>query len=559
MSSNSKVLVLGAAGLLVLGVVGAGWLWISADSSRPTPAPVVPSAGGAVSEPRPVDVPEPTRLVAADPNARVELPTTVAHPLEVELDLVRARDLPKADKAPPLGSGATARLQGAIHDHRGAGVRAEVRFEHGANAGRVLYSDGNGKFGANDLQPGLSIVRVRGEGVPGSLREVLLRRERDSLLNIGYGRLAPVEGEVLGASGKGIEGARVVLDGQVAETDFEGVFRYSGVASGKTFVTVQKPGFAAVREELTITMAQRIDRGRLKYVLEPGARLRVDVPDVLNREQQAHVYVLPEVANSQRKYPWHLVQDVRVWPGGTAIVEDLPPGTATVRLFHAGAKALPAAQNVALVRGETQAATFHLEPAPVVVGVVTDGGKPAVGATVRLEAPDRAQAMLGVLANDNHLYLESEVFPDLPPAAQETVTNAKGEYVLSANAHVAPVRYLIATSSDGRRTATAAVREGDTNVALVLKPIAEGTGEIILVMPGRWQPLPTVVTVNGVPRDEFRVPAGQDLHITELPAGTWSLSTRWHGIDIQKKAPVVLDRETTLQIQLPEGAIHGAK
>jgi hypothetical protein len=83
-----------------------------------------------------------------------------------------------------------------------------------------------------------------------------------------------------------------------------------------------------------------------------------------------------------------------------------------LRLYHAGGVAKPARSSVVLSPGETSNVTMHLEPSPVLTGIVKDGGKPLVGAIVRLEVPDRVNAMLSVFGESNYLYLEGDVFPN---------------------------------------------------------------------------------------------------------------------------------------------------
>src|SRR5262249_15126947 len=158
--------------------------------------------------------------------------TTVLWPLKVELELLEARFLPKEEGVPPVGSAATARLSGRVTGIGDDGVEAEIRFVAGANIGRVLRADATGRFGATDLNPGLSIVEVRAPGILGSRREVRLRRGQEQLLNVGYGRPGSVFGKVQDASGKGIEGADVTVDGTRVATDPEGGFYLQSVAAG---------------------------------------------------------------------------------------------------------------------------------------------------------------------------------------------------------------------------------------------------------------------------------------------------------------------------------------
>jgi hypothetical protein len=556
-SKSQKLLLIAVAVLLATGLLAAVlWLGRSEPAIKP---PDVAMPTKALDTEAPSAGPADPRMVLSAPQEYSSLPTTVAFPLSVTLELVHADDAPHAQGAAALGSGATAHFAGSILDATGEGLRAEVAFVAGVNQGRVLYCDRVGKFGANDLYPGISIVSVKSPGTPGSMREVRLRQERDTLLNIGYGRLAHVFGQVFDAQSKPMLAAKVTMDGQERTTDETGMFEFQGVASGEVLVLVERPGYASYRELLNVASGSRVEPGHLKYLLERAARLQVTIADAVNSGEKAQLFVLPTSGNEQRKFPWHSVNPIAVFPGGTVTIEDLPPGGATLRLFHAGAIAKPPLTSVTLVAGETVNATLHLEPAPVVSGIVTEAGAPAVGATVRMEVPDRTQAMLSVFGQSNYMYLESEVFPSMPPAVQEASTNARGEYSLSADETVSRVRYVTATSQDGKKTASRILKGGENRVDLALEPRKGGEGEIVIQMDKRFQPLPVQMTVNGEPKDPYLLPPGKDLHIENLSLGSWLLSVDWNGTNLISRQPVQvqLKHPPTLEANLPDGAIQG--
>jgi hypothetical protein len=556
--SSRNLLLAALAGVVVVGL-GVGAWFVLREAPRPhtevtlAPAPDLPGPSA------PTDAaPEERRqleLAVDDSPEYGTLETTVVFPLQVALELTRASSTIQADDTPRLGSGATARFAGSVRDGKGGGVRAEVRFVAGPNQGRVLYADSLGRFGADSLNPGLSVVKVTGPGIVGSQREVSLRPQRETLLNIGYGRPANVSADVVGHDGKPISGAKVTMDGQVATSGEDGLVEFAAVAAGEVLILVEKPGFASLRQTLTLVGGSTIPRGQLKFRLDPGASLQIAISDSLNASQQALVFVLPEL-EGERKFPWQTVNPVRVWPGGSAVVNDLPEGRVMLRVYHAGATAKPQKRSVELHPGRRETIEFGLVPAPVVTGVVRDDGKPAAGALVRIEAPDRAAATLSVFGQSNYLFLESDVLPDLPPAMQEGTTNDKGEFQLSASEDVAPVRYLTAISKDGKRMAHAVLRPGETRVELALEPLQGGQGELAIQMEGRIQPLPVEVVVNGTPRDPSVLPLGRDLRVADLPEGTWKVTVRWNGQTLTDQQ-LEIGGETRLLVALPEGAIFG--
>ena len=547
--SARNALLVALAGSVVVGLGFGAW-WFLRDSPRPTteltlaPAPALPAPAA------PSDESQPQRqlelAVDDSPGEYGTLETTVVFPLEVDLALVRASSTLQAEDAPRLGSGATAKLAGSVRDAAGHGVRAEVRFVAGPNLGRTLYADSLGRFGADGLNPGLSVVKVTGPGIVGSQREVPLRPQREYQLNLGYGRPVVVAADVVDGEGKPIAGAKVTMDGQVATSAEDGLVEFAAVASGEVLVLVEKPGFASLRQALTLVGGSTIPRGQFKFRLDPGASLQVSITDALNAGQQALLFVLPVAADAERKFPWHTVNPVRIWPGGTAIVNDLPEGRVMLRLYHAGATAKPPKREVELHAGRRETIDFGLVPAPAVTGVVRDGDKPAQGAIVRMEAPDRAAATLSVFGQSNYLFLESDVLPDLPPAMQEGTTNERGEYQLSASEDAAPVRYLTALSRDGKRIGHAVLHPGDTKADLVLEPLVGGRGELAIQMEGRIQPLPVEITVEGTPRDPSVLPLGRDLRVADLPEGSWLVTVRWNGQVVTPQQPLEIKGETRL-------------
>ena len=540
----------------VAGLCAGAWFLLR-DNPPVRVDPVLPAADDPV-------VADPGTRGASQPLAEPEstegagsADTSVVIPLEVELELVHASGSLQGPGVPAIGSGAKAQLKGMIRGSRGEPVRAQIEFVAGSNEGRILYCDGSGTFGAQDLYPGLSIVRVTGPGILGSEREVRLRQEREDLLNISYERPARVSGTVFDDEGKPLAGAEVSIDGLRTVSDELGRFEIPAVAAGRALAIVSKPGLAAYRELVDIMLGASAEGAHLQFRLQTSARLQVSVLDAINASEEAWLFILPSDGAAQRRFPWHTVNPVRVWPGGTATVEDLPSGLVSLRLFHAGAVAKPEHTTVLLGPHETTSAEFHLEPAPVVQGIVTDGGSPAPEARVVLEAPDRTAAMLSVFGQSNYLWLENDVFPNLPPAMQVVLTNGMGEFVLNANESASGVRYLSATSEDGKRRAQAVLQPGTTRVDLALAPVEDGSGEMRVVMEGRFQALPVRVTVDGAPRDLLMLPPGRDLSIGGLPRGSWLATVRWNGEALIQRAPVQIDEEVTLEVTLPEGAIFG--
>ncbi len=482
----------------------------------------------------------------------------VAFPLEIELELLSADASVSAPGVPALGSAACARLRGSVFSGVGTPVAAEVRFEAGPNQGRVLQCDSTGRFGATDLYPGLAVVRVRGSGIPGSQRIVRLRQKTETEFNLGYGRLTEVTGEVQTREGQPLAGAKVSFDGQESETDERGVFHFDGIASGQALVVVQKTGYASIQEELAVPAGKKIERGQVRYAMEKGARIKLELPDRIRGDVQALCFLGSDKgAGSQRTYPWFLVNPVKVWPGGEVEIEDLPPGNVSLRVFHAGAIAKPKVKTVLLGPAAETAVTIEFEPAPTIHGVVRRGGEPVQNAEITLEAADRLHATLAAFDAPNEFFVESDVLPDAPPAIQHARTDGAGRYEISSWESAAKERYLVARADAGRQIATRLLRGGEVEVDLELHSTAAGDGLLRLTLPERGQVLPVRIAVNGERRAPLDLPPGQDLRIPELNRGRWKLTARWNGTVLENGKELEIKGETAVPLELPDGAIQG--
>jgi hypothetical protein len=507
--------------------------------------------------------PEPPRELLPPVEVRVEegnATTTVLWPLKVELELVEARFLPQQEGVPPVGSGANARLSGQISDVNEQGVVAEIRFVAGANTGRVLKSDPEGRFGATDLYPGLSIVEVHGPGTLGSRREVRLRRGQETLLNIGYGRPGAVFGKVQDRTGTGIGGADVSVDGTHILTDDEGGFYLPTVAAGQVLVEVEKDGFALYQELVWIAGGSVTPADRLTFTLKPAVELRVAVRGNAGGPGPVLLYLLSDrkvysanAAQRNESFPWHRINPVEVMPGTPVTIGKLPPEVIKVHAFRAGARAPVKPVNLA---GDLRDIEINLEPAPTIVGRVLQDDAPVFGATVRLEAPDRVRATLGYFTEASY-FLETAVLPNLPPGFQEVKTDREGRFTLSAWTDVSPVRYIEARAPGGGGWTGRFVQPDDSEVVLQLKEVDLGDAQLSFEFPGRHQGLPVELWIRGSPSPARVVPADQELEVRDLVAGLWRVRASWHGQTVLPDEEIVIEGSQTKEILLPPEAIEG--
>ncbi len=566
MARTSSRLPLVALAVLVLGLSAAlAWrLSIHEEPDRPLEleAATAPADLGAVAAapPAPIELtpPRDPNANAGDRTATALIETSVAWPVKVELELVRAANLPKAKDAPAMGSGATARLRGRLMVRTG-GVVGKVTFTGGANAGRVLATNERGEYGAIDLYPGVAEVRVDAGGFE-SIREVRLRAGQQEELNISYDLPGQLWGEVFDRDGKGLEGVDVELDGRHTNTDEKGVFHFGATAGGDAVqLVLRKDGFATQCHRIAVAAGRVTERGRYAYTLVPAARLEISLGARVGSREDPVVILLPEVMGMSRSYPWHRVSPARVKPGSTLKLDDLPSGRVAVRVFHGGAKANPENGIAFLESGQTETYRVEFEPAPALVGFVQDkDGRRIEGARVVCEAPDRTGATLQYLRGMPDL-LESEIVPSFPVGANEARTDFNGEFTLASYPDFGGVRYVWAESPDGKLWGAKTVRASDTTVQIVVAPIDAGRSTVRLVFPGRNQGLPVVASLGGRPREEVILAADAPLELEGLAPGTWRLRASWNGRSLLRGGQMEfeLSGEESIDLPLPEGAITG--
>ncbi|MEW6072088.1 MAG: carboxypeptidase-like regulatory domain-containing protein [Planctomycetota bacterium] len=563
MSASRRALPLLVLLFLALGLGGI-LFWGGRSGPDPEP-PLVPPAETARAESergarRPVELIPPPVLPSV---GREALVTTVLWPVKVELTLVQADYLPTEAGVAPIGSGATAKLTGRITGVDDRGARAEIRFAAGANAGRVLYTDATGRFGASDLYPGLAVVEVEGKGLLGSRREVRLRQRRETHLNVGYGRPAAISGRVQNTKGEGIEGAAVVVDGTRVVTGPDGGFYLASVAAGPVLVEIECLGYASHKESVSLTGGKMLPPEEATFTLRRGATLTISVSDQVGGPGPVQVVLLPaqlehtsDMAQVQRGmgYPWHRIHPIEVWPGRPHRLDGLPAGVVRLHAFRPGA--LAPAKVVTLHEGRPSTVTVPLTPAPKVVGRVLRDGEPVAGAQVKIEAPDRVRATLGYFREQSY-FLESAVMPELPAAAQELVTGDEGRFSFTAWADVSQVRYLEAVGPDGKTWAGRLVHPGEEVIDLELQEVEVADSTLVVDFPDRWQGLPVEILIDGQPFDPLVLPPSEPLAIGDLRAGKWHLEVTWYGDPLFGEDSLVLSATTHREIALPPEAIDG--
>ena len=490
-------------------------------------------------------------------------PTSVLWPVRVELDLIQADYLPTAERVQPIGTGRSARLSGRIGGSGGAGVEGEVTFVAGPNLERVLYCDAEGSFGAIDLLPGLSIVKISGPEIQGAKREVRLRQNAESLLNIGFGLLANVQGKVVDRKGVPIQGATVTFDGHRAFTGTEGDFFLTGVAGGQCVVEVEHDDYASFLQVVPVSSGRDMPAGKLTLTLEKSISMSISTPNPVGGPGPTLVYLIPASTARQRygvgpgvkprRFPWYELNPIEVPPSSTVVVSNLPSEAIKVLAFRPGAIARE--QVVNLRPDRVTPVQIRLEAAPLLTGVISFDDKPMPGVEVTLEAPDQVRANLAFLSQPT-TYLESEVMPYLPPAKQSARTNEEGRYVFTAWSNVAGVRYLEARGP-ASTWAGRLVQAAEERVDLALESVELGDSKLVVQFPGRTQGLPMEIVINGAPKDPYVLGPDSDLTVSSLIGGRWRMMITWDSDPVLEVRDFELEGKRTFVAALPIAAVEG--
>jgi hypothetical protein len=484
--------------------------------------------------------------------------TNVLWPLEVELDLVTIGGLPVEEGVATLGSGANATLNGRVGSDQDSGSNAVVEFVDGPNKGRVLVTGSEGEFGATNLLPGLAIVQVTGPGLVGARREVRLRARRETLLNLGFGRLGIVRGQVLNKEGEPLPQVRVQIDMGVGYTDDEGRFFLPNLPSGLSFIELQKEGFASYRENINITANHEVEFDRLKYVMEEGAVLTLTLDGSVGGPGPALAWLTSGNPKAARTFPYYLINPVQVNAGGITNIPDLPRELISVRIFRPGAECVPPMRNVNMLAGDKRTLNMELRSTTKLTGVVMQDGLPVPGAKVTLEAPDQVQASLSFYRQPS-VFLESAVLPPIPVSKQDVTAGPDGRFTLTAWSSIAPTRYLSAATMGGEAVGMMLVHAEDEDVTLELHPVSSGAGSIALELSDRFQGLPIKWRLNGEPGEPFVLPPLEELRFEGLREGVWRVRAMWYTDELLERDDFEVRDGGVANgfAELPEGAVVG--
>ncbi len=557
MASQSKSLAF--ALLLLVALVGGLAFWLVAGTGDTADGVEVARPDGRASGR--VEVSDDSSLRTAelvDIEDYGDEETTVIWPVEIELQLLQSSRYPTLAGVQPIDSGRKARLEGSLTGSDANGVACDLVFLHGTNAGRTIASDANGRFGATDLYPGLQVVELRGRGMPAIRREVRLRRNAETQLNVSFGLRGGVAGTVYAVGEQPLAGVEVELGGVRTVTDEEGIFSFPSAIPGREVpIVLRKPGYATHTELVGVAAGFTMPLGRLAFLMKKSAALELVLEGVVGAPGDTTIVLLPANERAQRDFPWYTLNPLKIGPSGRLRIDGLPPTQVLVHAFHGGAEFTPPISAVTLNSGQEHLLELSMKPGPRLSGVVLgEDGEPVAGARVALEAPDRMAAALAYFGK-LPLYLETVALPEIPIGYEETRTDEKGEFVLSANERFAPNRYLQAFGPDGETWACRIVGTGEERVELQLAPVEEGEATLAIEFKNRFQGLPFEVELNGHPTHAGVLPHDRPLVLANLAEGLWRLEVRWSGKEFFTEERLQLADRVERSLVPPEGAIDG--
>ena len=492
--------------------------------------------------------------------------STVIWPLVVEVALAIDGRVEVPEGAQSIRWGSNAGLKGSVRGNGGRTVTATLEFLYGPNEGRVIQSDARGRFGANDLLPGISIVRLTtGDGLKVE-REVRLTGRTEREFHVNFNNPSFVSGTVKDERGVTLEGAEVYLDGKLAFTNAEGEFTFSNVPAGSARVVVKKEGFAFVSQNVGIGYRETVlPKSFISFLKEEG-QLQISVNRSVGAVEPSLAYLMPGAgpgrSSDGRDFPWHEINPVEIPPGGSALVKGLPLGAVNVRVFHRGAVAVPPSKNARVIGQRLNSVVIDLAPAPTVRGVVMNGSKPAAGASVEIEAADRSHATSQSMQQKGPSFAMGMVVSTVPSAFNETTTDKKGQFTFTSPSDLVATYYATATSRDGALRGIGVVPPGAREVRIDLEPIEEKVGALEIELPGRFQGLPVEVRIQGAPSEPFMLRSGEPLVIDGLTPGHWYVHARWQGTDVVTRQSVVVGEGSGGAIakvtgSLPPGGLQG--
>lgn len=554
MKRGERILLGGAAALVLLGIGGGALLLLDSGGSRGR-ATRDEGDGGSTAEPRAV---VDDGSVPAQPSRKEPPPPPVPSNLPLVEILVHRRFDPYAASnnrgAPERGAGRSSALDGLVTDAGGTAVAsARLRFLHGLNAAEETTTDGEGRYSFPRLYPGAALLEIEIPGREPVVREVRLLPDRPERANYHLEPPVDLPGRVLDRRGKPVAGAELRIDRRTTTSDEEGRFTFLAITPGPGIAYVRAKGFAPLRAPLEV--AAGIDLDRIRLVLEPAGTLLGETRGSPFEGGAPYLALVPDTPPIDRSFPFEEFGRLEILGNGPFEIPGVPlRKLLRVRAFHPYSRAKPPMRTVFLREdGERNIvpASFQFDPVRPVRGRVLDGetGRALAGASVSLEVADLFRETVAALPGAGGTL---NAYVATPPADLKSTakTDAEGRFVLGTGEGEG-WRWLVVTAP-GYRPLERAIPGAKAEIGgLVL--FKEGAfpegGRLVVFFPASHARR-IALTLNASAKPEAALAAEDPFVLGGLEPGLYEVKVRLGGKTVFSQPDVPIG--STREIRVPE-------
>lgn len=390
----------------------------------------------------------------------------------------------------------------------------------------------DGTFALGAVEPGGNLLVVRRQGLRNGIRPRVTARA-GATQDVGDVVLAAGEeavGRVLTANGEPVAGAEVRIapigplgyrgiafcDAAV-HTDRDGRFHQGGLPAGRALFAIRRSG-----DEPWHTTAPLDLDGELALQLPARSSLCVRIAGVTAGATATAIELamgppLGELRRLGMQPPLPLARRLQWRSDDTFVIDDLPPGCATLRLEATGRA--PTTAIVVLPHDGVLELGMPLA-APLTVRVRDHAGAPVAGARIHLHQREPAADEQNVLPTDYGM----PRWTRLPRAVG--ITDERGELAVDGRPAAA---VLVYASHPAFPSAVVAVGADATSAELVLPAFGELRGRLTnrgaAADPQRWSIVARAEGLEAMPGQVVRAPIAGDgsFAFAALAPGSWQL------------------------------------
>jgi hypothetical protein len=516
-------------------------VWANRSALAPPLALAEPDA------PSPYRQPEPATPALPQSPATKRSTHSSCRQVGVTLELIRAAALDVVHSEPALGSGRDAQLLGQLVGVHGEPITGNVTFAAGPNRGRSATTDAGGRFVLAQLYPGRNVLEVSRSGQCLAHREVHLTASTSSrwiLTLASPGRLA---GQIVSADGKAIAGALVRIDGQRLHSNSEGEFPATVIPCGAVLIEVTADGFAATRHRSDLEPQQEIRAEDLIITMRAESQLQLQLAQ--GEREPAQVWLLPVTSEQAAATPWERFGALQVDHEAT-VIRGLPSGRHRLFAHRVGAHFVGGARVLDLVAGSLLAVDLEFVPVAAREGRVQLDGAPIAGAVITTREPDARAATARLLGLPTKAFAHA-CLPLLPPAQEQTISDADGRFRLAGGDDATPWRELT-VASHGVPGVVRPLWHNENPLRIELSPASANVEDLTLEFPAQSCDLQVEIVVQGVQQTPRMIARGEPLVLENLTRGIWRLQVTTGAVEQLLLPALHIGAVRHVSIALPE-------